>query len=576
MPRLSAPPVLDLEAPDAPYRAAVGLALQTGWFQFLEDCRLRLPATHPLNVMTLEATADIVVDATGRVTDVRLTGSGNVDFDRAILQVVRDAAPLPKPPPALWSDDDHVHLRWLFARDRRQAGPATARVVEMLLPIRETTARLIKAGDLTRATKRIQREPASQKRTDAITELMLGALREGLASSDPVARRMAVDAIGRASTGQLAEALYQLTHATSDSDLRFAALLAESEIGAHSAVQPLLDLLRADIKVDRKRALAEAAALIRLDAKADVRQVVDADLAAGPSPIGLHALGLLEVSALPAGFVRWQRSSDARVRAGTCGAVGHAPTKVASAVLAVGFGDRDAKVRAACLDTVIARMAIMGPTAAAERVGSANVKRVASLVRDRDDSVRAVAIRALAALYAEASFDAEPRPLPFAFPDLADDASAEVRVAYLRALGHLSELRPLDGARERVRVLLDDRDADVRAVAWDTFVVLLQKPIDRVSAEAPPADFDKLVATASRDSAPQVRRAVVEAITDGVLLGRMADTDDDGEVRTRALVRIAERDGRTVSADRLLARFLAASPGSAERVRTALAWHLAR
>ena len=123
------PPIVDLDAPDAAYRVAVALQLQPGWAQFLDDCRLRLPVSHPLNAMALAATAEIGIDAAGRVVDVHVESSGNVDYDRAVRQVIEDAAPLPRPPRTLWADDDLVHVRWLFARDRRQAGPATARVV---------------------------------------------------------------------------------------------------------------------------------------------------------------------------------------------------------------------------------------------------------------------------------------------------------------------------------------------------------------------------------------------------------------------------------------------------------------
>src|SRR5690606_17249907 len=102
--------------------------LQPAWHQFLEDCRLRLPARHALNEMSLTAIAELEVDRRGQVRDVALETSGNADFDRAARQVIADASPLPPPPRALWSDDDQVHLAWTFARDRRQAGPATAQI----------------------------------------------------------------------------------------------------------------------------------------------------------------------------------------------------------------------------------------------------------------------------------------------------------------------------------------------------------------------------------------------------------------------------------------------------------------
>ena len=126
--RLLPPAPIDQKARGAAYLTAVAMQLQPGWGQFLDDCRLRLPAGHALNQMGLAATAVLVVDRRGAIVDVELDSSGNADFDRAVKDAIADAGPLVPPPPELISDDERVHLRWLFARDRRQAGPATAAV----------------------------------------------------------------------------------------------------------------------------------------------------------------------------------------------------------------------------------------------------------------------------------------------------------------------------------------------------------------------------------------------------------------------------------------------------------------
>ena len=60
------------------------------------------------------------------------------------------------------------------------------------------------------------------------------------------------------------------------------------------------------------------------------------------------------------------------------------------------------------------------------------------------------------------------------------------------------------------------------------------------------------------------------------LLAHLATSDDAQEVRTEALVQLAGRRGRTAAGAILLERLATAPPGSAERVRTALAWLLAR
>jgi len=575
VPRLKPPPVLDLEQADAPYRAAVALALQPGWVQFLEDCRLRLPAGHPLNDFALSTTAELTVDASGTVLEVALAGSGNADFDQAVKQVIRDGAPLPKPPAGLWSDDDRVHLRWLFARDRRQAGPATASVIDVLLPVKDVTARFLEAGELTRAATRIKREKAGVARDAATTALMEAGLQEALATSDGAVRRAALEAIGEGGVGRLAEAVYQLIHSTSDRDLRAVALEAAAALGDRSANQELLAELKIDVKRDRKLALAGADALIALGGNDEVATLLRDEVAASPpNPIALHVMARIAVLAATPKLAGWMRTGDVRVRAGVCSAVAAVPAAAAVPVLAKGLRDRDASVRASCLDAIGARMASGNkdekPGAI---VGAANIGRVAELVKDRDVSVRAAAIRAFAQIHRDSP---GPSTSAATLPDLGGDAAGEVRVAYLQAISTLSMVRPMEGGQGKVKPLLDDRDADVRAAAWQTLRMLLVRPLDKIDGDAPPADFDRLVARATKDPAAQVRRSVVDVMTDEVALTRLSGNDEDGEVRTRALVRLVKRQGRAATTELLLGRFASATPGSVERVRAALAWHLAK
>src|SRR5262249_29774725 len=154
------PLAIDPMARGASYLNQVALQLQPGWGQFLDDCRLRLSASHPLNELTLAATAELTVDRRGKVASVALPPSGNPDFDRAVPDAVADAAALAAPRGELLSDDDRVHLRWLFARDRRQAGPATAQVFDVELPVSDVVDRLLGQGDLVRAARRLARAPA--------------------------------------------------------------------------------------------------------------------------------------------------------------------------------------------------------------------------------------------------------------------------------------------------------------------------------------------------------------------------------------------------------------------------------
>src|SRR5271154_5096508 len=94
LPKLAAPAPIDLRVRGAAYLTQVALELQPGWGQFLEDCRLRLPANAPLNAMTLAATVELVVDPNGNVAEVDVGRSGNRDFDRAVRDAIADASPL--------------------------------------------------------------------------------------------------------------------------------------------------------------------------------------------------------------------------------------------------------------------------------------------------------------------------------------------------------------------------------------------------------------------------------------------------------------------------------------------------
>jgi HEAT repeat protein len=591
MPRLPPPPpIVDLDAPDVPYRATLALQLQPGWAQFLDDCRLRLPVTHPLNATTLAATAELAVDAGGRVVDVHLASSGNADYDRAVRQVIDDAAPLPLPPRALWADDDLVHLRWLFARDRRQAGPATAAVVPHDLPVRSVVARLLAAGDLARAARRIRREPATRDRDVAAQALMTEALREALASTDATVRRAAVVAIGRAGIRELAAAVRDLVTTSSDAELRIVGFEAAARLVDRAAISIALDQLRDDVSVNRRLAAAEVSALVALGAGADAASVLrdHVDRAAAPEPTALHVLAGVAVPELGPQLVRWQAATDPRVRAAACSALSAAPGGDAASAILRGLRDRDATVRASCVDAIARRAADARPALA----------RLRELASDRDALVRAHAVAALAML--------DPASLAGASSlrgsvrssrrrtssssargddrssgrdgaarargtDRSGDESAEVRSAYALALAAVaaSSGEGATLAETRVRALVDDRDADVRAAAWRAWLAL---PAGAATNAARAAQALR----AATDPAPQVRTASLAALDDDAVLTRLATTDDDPETRTQALVALVQRRGRAATAEHLLQRLADATPGSAERVRTALAWLLAR
>ena len=512
VPRLRPPPLIDPDARGATYLSAVALQLQPGWGQFLDDCRLRLPAGHPLNDLSLSATAELVIDGRGSVVDVKLVSSGNADFDRAVGDAVRDAIPLPAPPRQLWSDDDRVHLRWLFARDRRQAGPATARIVDVQLPVVSVVERLIATHDLTRAAHRILNEPGD--REPATERLAVAVLQEGLSSSDSTVRTAAVEAIGRAHVLALALEVRDLLSSTGDTELRLAVIGTIAALVDDEAAPTILDELSRDIVESPRLARAEMLALVELHRDFELarwlRVRIQQDAKSNPTVI--EGLAYVDLPELRSQLARWQGSRDLRQRVAACRA---APSLR-------GLTDRDATVRATCVEAI--------RDVAPFRV------QLAKLAKDRDVRVRAAAVARIPV-----------RSI--------DDPAPEVRAAYARALAP---------THADVRALLADRNPDVRAAAWTTF------------AKGDESDKAKLAAQAALDPAAQVRQAAVVAINDDALLDKLATSDEAGDVRTAATVQLAVRRGRAAITEALLTRIADAPSGSSERVRAALAWLLAR
>jgi len=534
-PRLAPPDALDQRAPGAAYLATVANRLEPGWSQFLADCRARLPASHPLNAMALAATAELAIDAAGQVTSARIAASsGNADFDRAVREVIADAHELGVPPSELLADDDRVHVRWLFARDHRQAGPATAALVTLQLPLADVVPRLVAHGELPRAARRIWVARAGDDRTAAIRRLMIAALAEALAGADDRVRRAAIDAIARVQATELAPNLRALLAETSGAELRAAAALAAAALGDGEVAPRLLADLPRDLAEQPAVALAETRALVLLGRDVDAARVVADTLERAPNSAAALAFVLApqpdRVPALAARFAH----GDAATRALLCGALAAAPA-AGEASIAAGLHDADANVRASCAEAATG----LGP--AARRL----VPRLVELVRDRDRSVRARAVAALAAI--------DPSKLP-----VIDDGAPLVRAAYASALA------AVPGRVPALHALADDRDPDVRAAAWR---VLAARSAGNVAAAAEAVQ-------AAGDASPQVRLAVVPALVDEAALTRLASADEP-ELRAAALVRLVALRGRAASEPELLERLAASPKASAERVRIALAWLLA-
>ncbi len=566
-PRLSPPQPIDPHARGAAYLAALGNQIQPRWGQFLEDCRLRLPADHPLNAPALVASVELVIGEDGRFVEQRLiNGSGNGDFDRVIMEVLREVV-AGKPPEELESDDGRVHLKWLFARDRRQAGPATAEVIVIELPLVATVQRLLDRGELERATTRLAAAPAADRERLAATELvMIAALREGLASSDGTTREAALDAVAHTKIAALAPDVQRLVAASGQIEQRVKAIEAAAALGDPAVVPVLVDGLTTDFDERPEVALAKVAALVALGRSEDAARAIHAVLGTGGGSgdgkrgdgtrdgkrgdgtrdttdhkraiaAAVSALAIVPEPKLARELGAWFTRGDAEVRQSVCqalpaavidgAAVDGAAVGRASELIGRGLRDPEASVRAACASAAARR---------GMRADRATIRRLVELVRDRDEVVRARAVAALGVL------DRTARPRA-----ALDDRASPVRAA--AAIG---------AADAELRTLVKDKDPDVRAAA---LAALAERAAD-------------LALAAARDPASQVRRAAVAGITDDALLEKLAG-DADPEVATAALVRHAARRGRAAITTSLLERLLAATPKSLERVRIARAWLLA-
>ncbi len=542
--RVALPPALgvpDAIAPDArgaSYLTVIAESIQPNWAHFLEDCRVRLVATHPLNSMTLLAVVELAIDRTGKIMGISIATSGSADFDLAVRDVLADAARVEPPPAELLSDDDRVHVHWLFARDRRQAGPAGASVLDIQLPLLGVIDRLLKQGELVRAARRIAIAPSDPDRLVAAERVMTATLAEALGSIGAGARKTAVEAIGRAQVRALAEPVRALLSPMTDTELRLVAVEAAARLGDQAAVTVIATMLPGDFQNYPRLALAETAALVALGQRDRAAAIVRRALETDGSVSALHAHAIVPDLQLAPRLAAWFARGDARTRAAVCAAVPSAWS--AQPVVLRGLRDPDATVRAACAETATRQVrtpqADRRATDPATRIGAPALAALRELVRDRDRVVRARAVAALAVI--------DPRRVTRA----STDAAPEVRAAAVAA-----------ASEAELRTLAEDPDPAVRAAA-----------LAAIGERTP-----ELLARGAVDIAPQVRLAVIDGLTDEALLEKLG-VDDSPEVATAAVVKLATHRGRTAMATPLLTRLAAAPPGSAERVRIALGFLLAR
>ena len=590
-PRFVASPPPALPPPPAPRPGAPGLAylekvaphLSGRWSAFLEDCRVRLAADHPLNRKGLAARLAIELDARGGLVAVSVErSSGLAGFDEAALEVVRDAVPLPPPPPRWKSDDGHWHLRWLFARDLRQAGPATATIERIQWPLERALPMLLSAGRVAEAAARLAADPPDQvggdsagpARVERMNRVCRAAIIRALADSDPASQLAGVDAAVRAHLAAAAPELQHLARQAMDSAVRRAALEALGQVGDRGAAPLLRRVAQGDRLDGPEDSGAAAGSLVRLGmvgdlgARAaaqlaltdrDARWTALAVMAAVPAPQAEPAL-----AAMLAGDAREARA-DRLMAAAALGAVagaGDGPGRAeAVSALTRCLAVTDAAQRAACAQALASAAADTASTAstagaagAAGRAsaadppgfGRATLRRALLLLRDPDERVRAAAVLVAARV--------DPRRFSRHIASVLRDPSEGVRTALAEGLARVPGRVTL-AALER---LVTDDSPQVRNAA----AVAL-------AGRSEPGAHATLTALAGRHD-PAVRAVAARAERRPEVLRPLMDAPEI-DVQVAALAALVAETGQAGTVTDA-ARRVAAADSPAARALLAAAW----
>jgi TonB family protein len=121
---------------------------------FLRLVGEKLELNNPLNVADRTAEVDIVIAPDGQLLSAKIVqSSGFPGFDDAITEILRDAVPFPKPPVEVRSDDDRLHLHWVFARDQRRC--SGLHIVRTFDPVEMALPKLLHQGRRDEALNRV-------------------------------------------------------------------------------------------------------------------------------------------------------------------------------------------------------------------------------------------------------------------------------------------------------------------------------------------------------------------------------------------------------------------------------------
>ncbi len=561
---LEDPPPPPADKPGLPYLQVIYPKLRDRWRSFVSDCRLRLPPSDALNDASLAATVAFRVAADGRLLAISVAdSSGDARFDAAAQEVVRDAAPFPPPPAGLVSDDETVHLTWLFARDARLAGMATAEVEIERWPVGRAVPKLLERGNVADAAARLVEAAGKAPAGAAVSDdemktlVALGrrvaaaTLVEALKGKDKGVKRLALEAVASSHVDAAAPLVLELAGKAMDKGLRIDAIAALGAVGGKKAIPLLVSVL--DDKPKRESTEAEIAASRSLAALGQgklARARLEARLGSAADGDRLSALAVLARFPVPeaADALAEILGSDRGSRVGkqtACAALGAAATESNQAdvnkALRKGLDSRDAAVRAACAHAVAA------VAEAGLEPGRATYWKLIALLKDRDERVRAGALLAAA--------QTDPKRFARELYVVLRDKSPLVRVALAEALGRV----PGAVAYKRLAHLATSKDVAVRRKAA---AALLHRPEQQAR---------ELLAGMIGDSDAAVRLVALEAVDGADALAALLDGQDK-ELGAAALARLVAVRGHAGALVEVFQRLAKAPAGSADRVRIVAAW----
>tara|TARA_R110002096_G_scaffold44526_13_gene120704 strand:- start:342271 stop:343980 length:1710 start_codon:yes stop_codon:yes gene_type:complete len=527
---LPAPAKLAAGTENAAYLQSVADAIQPAWSSFLEDCRVRLPASHELNTSTLETKLVLVLNREGTVLEVRSEkASGNAEFDQVALEISGDLAALPKPPPSRLSDDDRVYLVWGFARDKRQAGPATATWKFVELPLVQALPKLLAGQQFATATKRVMDSSESDtSKLGFITQISRAIVGHELESTEPERQALALHSVGKERLTAYRAQVRAAARSTEPA-VAVAAINALASIGDASDSELLLGFARGASGVSAETSIAAALTLKTLGKGQGASARAIADLQSDDDVAGGAALAVLSVLSNPdsvaplSALVLGKRKATRAERTAAAAALGKQAPQSSKAVKALlsGTADGDASIRLACTAALA--------DATADGLSSRTAYwRALELFKDKDERVRAAAILAAAGLDAS-RFGKE-------LPAIRAGGSNLVVLSLAQALAEVPGPVALD------------RLLDLAAVPDESMRIWAAKGLAKRTEPKAVAALEGLLS----DDSAKVRFTAIAGVADNAKLLPLL-SDASVTVQARALAALTKKQGQGQTITKLAA-----------------------